>query len=262
VLRCFEDPDIVHVEGGIDPVRDAELVLTELMLADLDSLVRQRESLQRRVRGGDKAAAARLALVESLIPLLEDGRPARTHAPSPAEAPLLAELQLITAKPVLYVLNVEEASARAGNALSDRAAAWARSQGAASVVVSAAIEAELAALDPADRATYLASLGLESPGLERVVRAGYGLLGLLTFFTAGPKETRAWTVRKGATAPEAAGVIHSDFQRGFIAAEVIAYADYLRYGGEQGAKEAGRMRLEGRDYRIADGDVCNFRFNV
>lgn len=262
VLRCFEDADVTHVEGGVDPVRDAELVETELMLADLDSVERQRDGLVRRARGGEKGAKARLDLVELLAPALADGRPARAIDLAREQRALMAELHLITAKPVLYVLNVEEDAAASGNALSTAAAAWARAQGAGAVVVSAQIEAELAALGADERAAYLESLDLAEAGLDRVIRAGYALLDLITFFTVGPKEARAWTVHRGATAPEAAGVIHSDFQRGFIAAEIASYDDFVAHGGEQGAKEAGRMRLEGRDYVLTDGDVCHFRFNV
>jgi ribosome-binding ATPase len=262
VLRCFEDDDIGHIEGGVDPVRDAELVETELMLADLDSMERQKDGLVKRVRGGDKAARARLELIERVAPVLEAGRPARALPGDAETAARLRELGLITAKPVLYVLNVEEASAASGNVHSARAEAFAHERRAGSVVVSAAIEAELAALEPAERGAYLASLGLREPGLDRVIRAGYALLGLITFFTVGPKEARAWTIPRGMRAAEAAGVIHSDFERGFIAAEVIAFEDYVAAGGEQGAKETGRMRLEGRDYVVRDGDVCRFRFNV
>jgi GTP-binding protein YchF len=262
VLRCFEDPDVVHVEGTVDPLRDAELVETELLLADLESLERQREGLAKRARGQEKEAKARLDLLERVLPRLEAGVPARRLELAEAARQQLSGLNLLTAKPVLLVCNVDEASAATGNALSRRVATMAETLRARSVVVAAGIEAELARLEPAERAEYLASLGLEEPGLNRVIREGYALLDLLTFFTAGPKEARAWTVPRGATAPEAAGVIHTDFQKGFIAAEVIAYEDFVACGGEQGAKDTGRMRLEGRDYRIREGDVCRFRFNV
>ncbi|MCB2055866.1 MAG: redox-regulated ATPase YchF, partial [Geminicoccaceae bacterium] len=262
VLRCFDDGDVTHVEGSIDPLRDAELVETELLLADIDSLERQKEGLIKRVRGQDKEAKARLALLEQILPAMQEGRPARALGLEDGQRDLLASFNLLTAKPVLFVLNVEEAAAASGNERSARADAMARSVGAGAVTVSAAIEAELTTLPAADRRDYLQSLGLEEPGLNRVIREGYALLDLLTFFTVGPKEARAWTVHRGATAPQAAGVIHTDFQRGFICAETIAFDDYVRLGGEQGAKEAGRMRLEGRDYRIADGDVVHFRFNV
>ncbi|TVQ38007.1 MAG: redox-regulated ATPase YchF [Geminicoccaceae bacterium] len=262
VLRCFEDDDVTHVEGGVDPLRDAELIETELLLADIESLERQKESLIKRVRGQDKEAKARLELLERVLGPMQDGTPARRLALSADERGLLKGFNLLTDKPLLYVLNVEEASAATGNALSAKAAAMAEVQGARSVVVAAAIEAELSGLEGEERAEYLASLGLDEPGLNRVIREGYGLLGLLTFFTVGPKEARAWTTHQGATAPEAAGEIHTDFQKGFIAAETVAYADYVACGGEQGAKEAGKLRLEGRDYVVKDGDVFHFRFNV
>jgi ribosome-binding ATPase len=262
VLRCFEDPDVTHVEGSVDPLRDAELIETELLLADLESLERQKDALVKRARGPDKEARARLELLDRILPDLESGSQARTLDLAPDERSLLAGFNLLTAKPTLHVCNVDEASAAGGNALTERVAALAKAQGARHVVICAAIEAELSSLAEDDKAEYLASIGLEEPGLNRVIREGHELLGLLTFFTAGPKEARAWTVRQGATAPQAAGVIHTDFERGFICGEVIAYDDFVRLGGEQGAKEQGRMRLEGRDYVIQDGDVCHFRFNV
>jgi ribosome-binding ATPase len=262
VLRCFEDPDVAHVEGGVDPLRDAELVETELLLADLESLERQKDGLVKRARGPDKEAKARLELLECVLPPMEEGRQARTLELAPGERLLLQGFNLLTAKPILYVCNVDETSAATGNAWTERVAARARAQGARHVVISAAIEAELSALAEEEKAEYLASLGLDEPGLNRVIREGHELLGLLTFFTVGPKEARAWTAHRGTTAPQAAGVIHTDFERGFIAAEVIAYDDFVRLGGEQGAKEQGRMRLEGRDYVVQDGDVCHFRFNV
>ncbi|GIX16177.1 MAG: ribosome-binding ATPase YchF [Rhodothalassiaceae bacterium] len=264
VLRCFEDADITHVEGRIDPVADAEVVETELMLADLQSLERRIGGLERKVRGGDKEAAATLDLVRRLIPLLEEGRPARLLAPADEEeARLLRRLQLLTTKPVLYVANVEEEAAATGNAHSAAVAAYAEERGAGMVVISAAIEAEVAQItDRDERTDFLEALGLAESGLDRVIRAGYALLDLITFFTAGEKEARAWTVPRGARAVEAAGVIHSDFARGFIRAEVISYDDYVALGGEQGAREAGRMRLEGRDYVVQDGDVIHFRFAV
>jgi GTP-binding protein YchF len=259
VLRCFEDANVTHVEGSIDPVRDAETVETELLLADLESLERRAAATQKKARGADKEAKELLELMERVLPALRDGKPARHLGLGAALKPL----QLITAKPVLYVCNVEEASAARGNAPSARVAAFAKTQGAASVVISAAIEAEVAQLaDEAEKAEFLASLGLEETGLARVIRAGYGLLDLVTFFTVGPKEARAWTVQKGAKAPQAAGVIHTDFEKGFIRAETISYADFVACGGEQGAKEAGKMRLEGAEYVVADGDVLHFRFNV
>lgn len=262
VLRCFEDDDIAHVEGGIDPLRDAELIETELLLADIDSLTRQKEGLVKRVRGQDKEARRRLELVEKLLPLMEEGRSVRGLELTPEERELAESFTLLTAKPVLYVLNVEEEAAASGNAFSTEAAAMAEAEGAGHVVVSAAIEAELVGLAHADRKDYLESLGLEEPGLNKVIREGYALLDLITFFTVGPKEARAWTTEKGSTAPRAAGVIHSDFERGFIAAEIIKLEDFAKYGSEAAVKEAGKMRLEGRDYFVQDGDVCHFRFNV
>jgi GTP-binding protein YchF len=261
VLRCFEDDDITHVEGNIDPVRDAETVETELMLADLDSLQKRLPALQKKAKGNDRIAAADVALIEPILAALEAGRPART-AVAPADAEAAKRLNLLTAKPVLYVCNVEEASASTGNAQSARVAAMAAAQGAAHVVVSAAIEAEVSQLPEADRAGFLADLGLEDSGLDRVIRAGYGLLGLITYFTVGPKETRAWTIINGTKAPGAAGVIHGDFERGFIACETTAYEDYVAYKGEAGARDAGKLRIEGREYVVKDGDVLLFRFNV
>jgi ribosome-binding ATPase len=262
VLRCFEGGDITHVEGSIDPLRDAETVETELMLADLDSLEKRHANAIKKARGGDKEAKAQVEVMEPVLALLRDGKPARQFKPTAEQKPVLDQMQLLTAKPVLYVCNVEEASAANGNALSAKVAARAKAEGANSVVVSAAIEAEVAQLPDADRGEFLSSLGLTETGLARVIRAGYDLLHLITFFTVGPKETRAWTVHKGAKAPEAAGVIHTDFERGFICAETIAYDDYLACNGEQGAKDAGKMRQEGRDYVVKDGDVMLFRFNV
>jgi len=261
VLRCFEDGDVTHVDGQVDPVRDAETVETELMLADLDSLEKRVPALQKKARGGDREAAAQLALCEALVTALARGDKARGAIP-PGEEEAARRLGLMTTKPVLYVCNVEEGSAASGNALSARVAGFAASQGAPSVVVSAAIEAEIAQMDAGERGEFLDGLGLGESGLERVIRAGHDLLGLITYFTAGPKESRAWTITRGMTAPQAAGVIHGDFERGFIAAETIAYDDYLALGGEQGAKEAGRMRVEGKTYVVRDGDVMLFRFNV
>lgn len=264
VLRCFEDGDITHVDGRIDPLADAETVETELMLADLDSLERRLDGLIKKARGGDKDATAQKQLVEKLVPILADGKPARSYAAADEEeAKRLKGLQLLTTKPVLYVCNVDEAAAASGNALTERVAAKAAAENAAVVVISAAIEAEIAQIDDdAERRDFLQSIGLAETGLARVIRAGYGLLDLITYFTAGPKETRAWTVRRGARAPEAAGEIHTDFEKGFIRAEVIGYDDFVSHGGEQGAKDAGRMRVEGKDYIVADGDIMLFRFNV
>jgi hypothetical protein len=258
VLRCFEDPDITHVEGSVDPVRDAQTVETELMLADLEGLEKRRAGIEKRAKQGDKDAKDQLELLNPLIAGLNEGRPARAVFP-PAN---LRPLQLLTGKPILYVANVEEASAATGNAFSAKVAAMAAAEGAAHVVVSAAIEAEISQLAEADKAEFLAGLGLADSGLDRVIRAGYGLLGLITYFTVGPKESRAWTITRGMRAPQAAGVIHGDFERGFIAAETIAYDDYVALGGETGAKEAGRMRVEGKEYVVRDGDVMLFRFNV
>ena len=263
VLRCFEDGNVTHVEGSIDPIRDAETVETELLLADLDSIERRVTATQKKARGADKEAIAQLAVMERALAALRDGKPARSITVAPEERALFKGLQLITAKPVLYVCNVEEASAADGNTQSARVAAFAKAQGAAMVVISAAIEAEVAQLaDETEKREFLASLGLAEPGLARVIRAGYRLLDLITFFTVGPKEAHAWTVAQGTKAPQAAGVIHTDFEKGFIRAETIAYADFVASGGEQGAKEAGKMRLEGADYVIADGDILHFRFNV
>ncbi len=262
VLRCFEDADVVHVEGGVDPVRDAELIETELLLADLDSLERQKDGLVKRARGQDKDARARLDLLAKILPPLEQGTSARRLELSAEDRELLRGFNLLTAKPLLFVCNVDEGSAATGNALSRKVEAMAAPLGAGTVTVAAGIEAELAGLDAAERAEYLQSLGLAEPGLNRVIAEGYALLGLLTYFTVGPKEARAWTVHRGATAPEAAGVIHTDFQKGFICAETIAYDDYVACNGEVGAKEAGKMRLEGRDYVVREGDVVHFRFNV
>ena len=262
VLRCFEG-EVTHVDGSVDPIRDVETVETELLLADLESVERQTEAAIKKARGQDKEAKERLEVLEPVAAALREGQPARRVTVPAERRAVFRQLNLLSAKPVLYAANVEEESAATGNALSERVAARAEAEGSACVVVSAAIEAEVAALDDeAEKQEYLESLGLEETGLKRVIAAGYSLLDLLTFFTAGPKESRAWTVRRGATAPEAAGVIHSDFQRGFIRAETIAYADYLTCGGEQGAKDAGKMRAEGKDYIVQDGDVLLFRFNV
>ena len=261
VLRCFEDPDVTHVEGAIDPLRDAEIVETELMLADLESLEKRLPALTKKARGGDRDSTAAVALIEPIVAALQEGRPART-AIAPADAEAARRLNLMTSKPVLYVCNVEESAAAAGNALSARVAERAAAEGAGVVVVSAAIEAEVSQLPEADRTEFLDGLGLSDSGLDRVIRAGYALLGLATYFTCGPKESRAWTITRGTKAPQAAAVIHNDFERGFIACETIAYDDFVACKGEAGAKEAGKMRVEGRDYTVRDGDVLLFRFNV
>ena len=262
VLRCFEDPDVTHVEGRVDPVADAETVETELMLADLESVEKRIAGLQRKLKGGDKEAAVQARLLEAAKVALEAGRPARTVTVADEEAKAWTMLQLLTAKPVLYVCNVEEAAAGTGNAESERVAAMAAAEGSGCVVISAAIEEELAQLDDAERAEYLDSMGLHEAGLDRLIHEGYRLLGLSTYFTAGPKEARAWTIPAGASAPEAAGVIHGDFERGFIRAETIGYDDYVSLGGEAGAREAGKLRAEGKAYRVKDGDVLHFLFNA
>jgi GTP-binding protein YchF len=262
VLRCFEGTDVTHVEGRVDPVADAETVNTELMLADLASLERRVAPLRKRAVSGDKEAKAEVALMDAAITLLGEGKPARLAAVPKGEEAAFAALNLLTAKPVLYVANVEEASAASGNRHSEAVAALAKTEGAASVVISAAIEAEVAQLPDAEEHEFLATLGLAEPGLDRLIRAGYALLGLITYFTAGPKEARAWTIPKGTRAPQAAGVIHTDFEKGFIRAQTIAYDDFVRLGGEQAAKEAGKARDEGKDYVVQDGDVMLFKFNV
>jgi GTP-binding protein YchF len=262
VLRCFDDADVVHVAGGIDPLRDAEIVATELMLADLDSLERRLAGLTKRARGGDAETKATLSLAERMAEALREGKPARSVPLADGEKSLAKSMQLLTAKPLLYACNVAEDDAAGGNALSRAVAKMAAGEGSEAVVVSARIEADVIELAEEERQGYLEALGLAETGLARVIHAGYRLLDLITFFTAGPKETRAWTVPRGAKATQAAGVIHSDFERGFIRAETIAYDDYIALGGEQGAKEAGRMRSEGRDYTVADGDILLFKFNV
>ena len=262
VLRCFEDGDITHVEGRVDPIADAETIETELMLADMESIEKRLQNIVRKVRGGDKEAVQQERLLKTAMAALEAGKPARTVEIDAEDAKAWKSLQLLTAKPVLYVCNVEEAAAATGNALSAKVAEMAEAQGAAHVVISARIEEELAQLDPEEAEMFLAEMGLEEPGLDRLIRAGYELLSLQTYFTAGPKEARAWTIRKGTTAPKAAGVIHGDFEKGFIRAETIAYDDYVAYGGEQGARDAGKLRAEGKSYVVQDGDVMHFLFNT
>ena len=263
VLRCFDDSGITHVDGSVDPLRDAATVETELMLADIDSLERRMAALVKKTRGGDADAKRDLAMMEKLFAGLSDGVPARRVAGlSDDETRRLPQMQLLSAKPVLYVCNVAESDAATGNDHSQAVAAYAVKNGAAHVVVSAAIEAEITQLDADDKAEFLAELGLDEAGLARLIRAGYGLLDLLTFFTAGPKEARAWTVAAGSSAPEAAGAIHTDFQRGFIRAETISFDDYIACKGESGARDAGKLRIEGADYKVVDGDVFHFRFNV
>jgi len=260
VLRCFEDDDIIHVEGKVDPIADADTIETELMLADLDSLERRVPLLERKVRGADKEAKKSLELVERALDLLREGKPARLAKVAEEDETAFKALNLLTAKPVLYVCNVDETSAATGNAHSKRVEERAKAEGAGCVIISAKIEAELAELSVEERKAYLAELGLEEPGLNRLIREGYKLLRLITYFTAGPKEARAWTVTRGTRAPQAAGVIHTDFEKGFIRAETIPYDDYVSLGGEAGARDAGKMRLEGKDYEVKDGDVLHFRF--
>lgn len=262
VLRCFEDGDITHVEGSIDPVRDAETVETELMLADIESIERRVIALGKKAKGGDKEAKETLEVLEVAQKLLSEGKPARLAKLDPDAKKLLGKQQLLTTKPVVYACNVEEASAALGNAFSAKVEEYAKAQGNSAVVISAAIEAEVAQLAEEERAEFLGSLGLSETGLTRVINAGFKLLGLITFFTVGPKEVRAWNVRNGAKGPEAAGVIHSDFERGFIRAETIGYNDFITCKGEQGAKEVGKMRSEGKEYVVQDGDVLHFLFNV
>ncbi len=261
VLRCFEDDDVTHVEGRIDPVGDADTVETELMLADLESLERRVIPIEKKAKSGEKEAKEQYALMMKAVTLLRAGKPARLAELTPEEREPFRQLGLMTEKPVLYVCNVDEGSAANGNEFSKCVEEKAKREGAGCVVISARIEEEVAQL-AAERAEFLSSLGLEEPGLNRLIRAGYDLLGLITFFTAGPKEARAWTVTKGSRAPQAAGVIHTDFEKGFIRAETIAYQDYVALGGEAGARDAGKMRLEGKDYIVQDGDVMHFRFNA
>jgi GTP-binding protein YchF len=263
VLRCFEGGDVTHVEGRVDPIADAETVETELMLADLDSLEKRVPALAKKAQQGDKEAKVQASVLGQALDLLRDSKPARLTAPRDAEERLaLDRAQLLTAKPVLYVCNVDEGEAAQGNAHSVRVFEKAAAEDARAVIVSAAIEAEIVTMAPEERGEFLADLGLGETGLARVIRAGYDLLHLITFFTAGPKESRAWTVEKGARAPQAAGAIHSDFERGFIRAETIAFEDFVKYGGEAGARDAGKLRSEGKDYSVQDGDVMLFRFNV
>ncbi|WP_072396579.1 redox-regulated ATPase YchF [Hyphomicrobium sp. CS1GBMeth3] len=260
VLRCFEDNDITHVENRIDPLADAEVVETELMLADMESLEKRVATVEKKAKSGDKDAKAQLALMEKALAPLREGKPARMADITPEERPAFAALQLLTSKPVVYVCNVEEASAATGNAYSAKVEEQAKAEGAVTVVISAKIESEFAGLPAEDRAEFLAEMGLSEPGLNRLIRAGYQLLDLVTYFTIGPKEARAWTISRGTKAPQAAGVIHTDFEKGFIRAETIAYEDYVATGGEVGAKDAGKMRLEGKEYVVRDGDIMHFRF--
>jgi ribosome-binding ATPase len=263
VLRCFEDDDITHVSGSVDPLRDAEIIDTELMLADLDSQEKRLPNLQKKAKSGDKEAAAEAPIVERVVAALREGKPARALSISAEERPIFQRLQLLSAKPVMYVCNVAESEAATGNAQTAKVEAMAKAQGATCVTISAAIESEVAQLaEASEKQEFLESLGLKETGLARVIASGYALLDLVTFFTVGPKEARAWTVHRGAKAPEAAGVIHTDFEKGFIRAETIAFADYVAGGGESGARDAGKLRLEGKDYVVQDGDIFHFRFNV
>jgi ribosome-binding ATPase len=264
VLRCFEDPDITHVEGRINPVGDAETIETELMLADLESLERRVEQTRKRAASKDKESMTVLPVMEEVVKLLQEGKPARVLLKkySAEEVAILQGLNLLTSHPVLYVCNVAESDASTGNAFSQAVEKMAKEQGAECVIISAAIESEVAQLPDEEAAEFLSALGLEEAGLDRLIRAGYHLLDLITYFTVGPKETRAWTIKRGTKAPQAAGVIHSDFERGFIRAQTIAYNDYVTLGGEVGAKEAGKARDEGKEYVVQDGDVLLFRFNT
>ena len=262
VLRCFSNEDITHVEGDINPVRDVEIVETELMLADIETLEKKMANLTKKARGGDKEALKEITLSEKIFQTLSDGNPARTASLTEDEIIKMKSMQLLTAKPVLYVCNVAEDEVVSGNAFSQSIIDKAEVENCTAVIVSAAIEAEIASLPEEEAGEFLSELGLEEAGLDRMIKAGYSLLDLTTFFTAGPKEARAWTVKTGAKAPEAAGVIHTDFQRGFIRAETIAYNDYIEHGGEAGCKDSGKFRIEGADYLVKDGDVFHFRFNV
>ncbi|QQR69571.1 MAG: redox-regulated ATPase YchF [Alphaproteobacteria bacterium] len=263
VLRCFEG-EVTHVEGSVDPLRDAATVETELMLADLDSLERRTDATVKKARAGDMESKAIAPVMEQALALLREGKPVRRLRTelSHEDAARLQTLQLLTAKPVLYACNVGESEAATGNALAAKVAAMAKSEGGAAVIISAAIESEIAQLAPEEQKDFLDTLSLDEPGLNRVIRAGYTLLDLITFFTVGPKETRAWTIPHGAKAPQAAGAIHTDFERGFIRAETIAYDDYVRLGGESACREAGKVRQEGKEYLVVDGDIMHFKFNV
>ncbi|MFD2204276.1 redox-regulated ATPase YchF [Kiloniella antarctica] len=262
VVRCF-DGEVTHVDGSVDPIRDADTVETELMIADLDSVEKQIVTNAKRAKGNDKEAKAKLEVLNAVCAVLQDGKPARTAEITKDQQDIYEQLQLLTSKPVLYVANVEEENAATGNAYSKLLEEKAATEGGVCVIISAAIEAEVASLsDEEEKTEFLSDLGLEETGLKRIISAGYGLLGLLTFFTVGPKEARAWTVVEGSTAPNAAGAIHTDFERGFIRAETIAFDDYIACNGEQGAKDAGKMRAEGKEYITKDGDIFHFRFNV
>jgi ribosome-binding ATPase len=262
VLRCFQDNDITHVNGRIDPVSDAETIETELMLADISSIEKRLQGLSRKVRGGEKEAIKQERLLKEALAVLEDGQPARTVIVDAEDAKVWKSLQLLTTKPILFVCNIGETEAVNGNEYSTKVNAMAKEQEAGTVIISAQIEEEISQLDPEEAEMFLNEMGLSEAGLDRLIRAGYGLLELETYFTVGPKETRAWTISKGTLAPQAAGVIHGDFERGFIRAETIAFVDYVELNGEQGAKEAGKMRVEGKAYQVKDGDVLHFLFNA
>ncbi|MCV2882165.1 redox-regulated ATPase YchF [Actibacterium sp. XHP0104] len=262
VLRCFEDGDVTHVEGRVDPVADAEVIETELMLADMESIEKRLQNIVRKVRGGDKEAVQQERLLKTALATLENGQPVRTVEVAEDDRKAWSMLQLLTSKPILYVCNVAEDEAATGNAHSEAVAKMAAEQGAAAVVISAKIEEEISQLDADEAEMFLGELGLEEAGLDRLIRAGHELLGLQTYFTVGPKEARAWTIRKGVSAPQAAGVIHGDFEKGFIRAETIAYDDFIACNGEQGAKDTGKMRAEGKGYIVQDGDVMHFLFNT
>lgn len=262
VVRCFEDDDITHVDGSIDPLRDSDVINTELMLADLASAEKRLQNVDKKAKSGDKDAKTEAAMLNAIIALLSDGKPVRLYTPEKADEKLFKAFNFLTAKPIMYVCNVAEEDAAAGNAYSQKVESFAQAEGAACVIISAAIEAEVATLGAEDQQEFLSDMGLTEPGLNKIIRAGYSLLQLDTYFTAGVKEVRAWTVRKGSTAPQAAGVIHTDFERGFIRAETIAYADFIAHKGEAGAKENGKMRQEGKDYIVKDGDILHFKFNV
>jgi len=262
VLRCFEDPDVTHVEGRVDPLADADTIETELMLADMESVEKRLQGLSRKVRGGDKEAVQQERLLKAALAALEEGKPARSVTVDEEDAKAWKMLQLLTSKPVLYVCNVDEGDAATGNALTEKVAVRAAAEGAAAVVISAQIEEEIAQLEDEEAAMFLEEMGLHEAGLDRLIRAGHNLLGLQTYFTVGPKEARAWTIRKGTLAPQAAGVIHGDFERGFIRAETIAYEDFVACKGEAGARDAGKLRVEGKGYEVKDGDVLHFLFNA
>lgn len=262
VLRCFEDEDVTHVDGRIDPMSDFETIETELMLADLESLEKRKPGLEKKLKQNDKEAIQTMRLIETAIAVLEEGKPARTAEIEDDDQKAWRMLQLLTSKPVLYVANVDEDSAASGNDFSEKVMAHAQSEGAQAVVISAQIESEMAVLDDEEQAEYLDAIGLTEPGLNRLIQAGYALLGLKTYFTVGPKEARAWTFQEGWTAPRCAGVIHGDFEKGFIKAETTAFDDYVENNGEQGAKDAGKVRQEGKTYIVKDGDIMLFKFNV